>query len=101
MYRETKRAKKFRIMREVKERKRIDSAEPREPIYEPPELRRMVIVIDFDFGKRVNIMRLYRTNRIDSYRAVANGEQWKERIGWSNICKGLSVALPRLASPYR
>jgi hypothetical protein len=69
-------------MRDVKERNRLENAEPIEPMRELPDLRRMVIIIDFDFGKSVNVLKLYRTNRVDSYRAETK-------------------AFPRVASPYR
>ena len=72
------------------------------PDYPPdlPRLRRVVIVIDYDFGTPViETMRLYRTSRIDSYRAEINGKTWKPRIGWSGVLEGLRKSFIRLASP--
>lgn len=37
--------------------------------------------------------------RIDSYRAVIDGREWKASVGWSRVLDGLRRALPRLASP--
>ncbi|MCO4759665.1 MAG: hypothetical protein KC477_16710, partial [Oceanospirillaceae bacterium] len=41
---------------------------------------------------------LYRSNRIDCYNVVINGNLWKRRIGWRKILEGLRKALPRLRS---
>lgn len=74
-------------------------AEHREPV-EIPELRRKVIIIDYDHGKRVHTLKLYRSDRIDCYRVEADGKAWKRRAGWSTICEGMRKAMPRLLSPY-
>jgi hypothetical protein len=66
-----------------------------------PVLRRTVIVIDHDFGLRTHTIRLYRTPRIDQYRATVNGAPWKARIGWSRVLAALRKGLPRLPSPRR
>lgn len=70
------------------------------PDYTPalPELRRRLIVIDYDFGERIHTLDLYRTNRIDCYRVVADGVEWKRRIGWSAILAGLRKSLPRVGT---
>lgn len=70
------------------------------PDYPPdlPRLRRVVIVIDYDQGAPViETMRLYRTNRVDSYRAEVNGRTWK-RVGWSGALEGLRKSFVRVAS---
>lgn len=63
-----------------------------------PDLRRRIIVIDYDFGERINTLDLYRTNRRDCYRVVADGVEWKERIGWSRILAGLRKSMPRVSA---
>lgn len=97
MYRETKRVKACRIMREAKERKRLDNAEPRE-YWEPPELRRVVEITDYDGGGNPVIyrMELRRSNRIDCYDCYINGELWKRRIGWSRVQEWIRKAFPRV-----
>lgn len=65
---------------------------------ELPELRRRVVIETFDFGYEMHVMEMYRTNRIDCFRVVVNGKEWKPRIGWSRILAGLRKSLPRIGS---
>ena len=62
-----------------------------------PELRRVIEITDYDSGQPVtHRIELYRSDRIDCYRAVVDGRLWKTRIGWSRVLEGLRKALPRL-----
>lgn len=63
-----------------------------------PYLRRRIVIEDFDFGHRVHVLELFRTNRVDCYRVVADGTEWKERIGWSRILAGLRKSMPRVGA---
>jgi hypothetical protein len=84
-------------MRAAKERKRIESGAPDYPI-ELPELRRRIIVVDYDYGKVVHRIDLYKTNRIDCYRAVADGKPWKDKIGWSKVTETVRKSFLRVHS---
>ncbi len=96
MYRRRlKGSRKLAAMRAAKERKRL-AQEPREPMPALPELRRRVTVEDFDHGHVVHVLELYRTNRIDCYRAFADGKLWKARIGWARALAGLRKSFVRL-----
>lgn len=95
----TKISKKLAAMRKAKERIRMESTAPDYP-FKPPKLRRIIVIIDFDFGKMVNIIRLYRTNRIDCYQAVVDGKIWKKNIGWSKILEGIRKSFVRVHSIY-
>ena len=55
-------------------------------------------MIDFDHGKVVERMDLYKTNRVDCYRAVVNGMVWKERVGWTQVLNGLRKSFVRVGS---
>lgn len=66
--------------------------------WQPPKLRRIIIVIDYDFGTRINIWRLYRSARVDSYHVTHNHNAVPGRIGWANFCKRLSAFFPRVLS---
>lgn len=93
-FRKTKRAKQYAQMREAKERKRLASLAPDYPM-ELPELRKVIITINYDGDKpSINTMRLYKTGRIDQYRAVANGKLWRERIGLSGVLAGIRKSMP-------
>ena len=97
-YRVTKkRRNQLAMMRAAKGRKR--EAGPA-PDYPPqlPELRRRIVIIDYDFGEKVHTLDLYRTNRIDMYRVHVDGQPWKDRMGWSRILTGLRKSLPRVMS---
>ena len=63
-----------------------------------PDLRRQIIIRDFDFGERIHTLDLYRTNRIDCFRVVADGVEWKRRIGWSKLLAGLRKSMPRVGT---
>jgi len=63
-------SRKLRAMRDGRERRRLEGVEPRYP-RELPALRRTVIIIDYDFGRVEHRIDLYRTPRIDCWRAVA------------------------------
>ncbi len=98
MYRKrNKYSKKLKAMREAKEQKRLEAPAPD---YPPgfPDLRRRIIIIDYDFGKVVHRIDLYKTNRVDCYRAVADGKPWKERVGWSRILEGIRKSFIRVVA---
>ena len=88
-------SRKLRAARDARERKRLKGAEPSYP-RELPALRRTLIIIDYDFVRVEHRVDLYRTRRIDCYRAVADGVEWKRRIGWSKVLAGLRVKFPRV-----
>lgn len=91
-------SRKLRAARDAKERKRREGPEPDYP-RELPKLRRTLVIIDYDFGRVEHRIDLYRTARIDCYRAVADGLPWKRRIGWSKVLAGLRLRFPRVRAP--
>lgn len=104
MYRMTRKAEaqreKLAAMRRGRDAARLASPAPEYPA-ELPSLRRRIVIEDFDFGHRVHVLELYKTDRIDCYRVVSDGVEWKDRIGWSRIVAGLRKSLPRVMSPSR
>ncbi len=100
-YRLTKKAEaqrsKLANMRRTRAIARMDEPSPDYP-RQMPELRRQIIIRDFDFGETIHTLDLYRTNRIDCYRVVADGVEWKRRIGWSKLLAGLRKSMPRVGS---
>ena len=88
-------SRKLRAARDARERKRLKGAEPSYP-RGLPALRRTLIIIDYDFVRVEHSVDLYRTRRIDCYRAVADGVEWKRRIGWSKVLAALRVKFPRV-----
>lgn len=107
MYQKTRKKmaadRKFASMREARRRQADQLGDPVDlsSPYEPPPLRRVVIVIDYDLGEpRIETFRLGRTGRIDSYAVEHNGKPIPGRIGWTNFCKRLSAHFPRIISPY-
>lgn len=97
-YRKTTRyTNQLAAMREAKARKRL--AYPvSDHLPELPDLRRRLVIEDFDFGHKVHVLELHRTNRVDCYRVVADGVEWKARIGWSRILAGLRKSMPRVGA---
>ena len=70
------------------------------PDYIPqmPELRRTIIIIDHDFGTVEHRIDLFRTGRIDCYRVVADGVEWKNRAGWSTVLAGIRKSFIRVGA---
>ena len=98
MYRERDRySKKLENARKKKKRIRLEADAPEYPI-DLPDLRRSIIIIDHDFGTVVHRIDLYKTDRVDCYRAVADGKPWKDRIGWSNILAGIRKSFIRVGA---
>lgn len=97
-YRKTRRSQEqLARMRAARDRTRMAAPAPDYPP-DLPDLRRRIIVIDYDFGERIHTLDLYRTNRVDCYRVVADGVEWKKRIGWSKILAGLRMSMPRVGA---
>ncbi len=94
----TRMSAKLAAARAAKQRLRLDGPMPEYPAC-LPYLRRTVIVIDHDFGEVEHRLDLYRTNRIDCYRVVADGVEWKKRSGWSTIVAALRRSFPRVSAP--
>lgn len=97
MYRRTS---KYAARRKWHPRPVMAEADRRPPAWRPPKLRRRITIEDFDGAQPCkHVVELFRTSRIDSYRAVIDGHEWHARIGWSRVLDGLRRAMPRLASP--
>lgn len=97
-YRKTRRsAETLAKMRAGRDALRMASHAPE---YPPalPQLRRRIVITDYDFGERVHTIDLYRTSRVDCYRVHVDSKLWKARIGWSKILEGLRKSLPRLGA---
>jgi len=99
MYRLTKKAAQTRLeaMRLGRERARIEGPAP-DYQQQLPELRRRIVVESFDFGHEVHVMEFYRTNRIDCFRVVVDGKEWKRRVGFSAALAGLRKSMPRIGA---
>jgi hypothetical protein len=63
-----------------------------------PDLRRSIIITDYDFGAVQHRIDLYRTSRRDCYRAVCDGKTWRIRIGWSRILEAIRKSFLRVGA---
>lgn len=101
MYRVTRKAAaqrtKLANIRRSRDAARMATASPDYPAV-LPELRRRIIIEDFDFGHCVHVLDLHRTDRIDCYRVEVDGKPWKARIGWSRLLEGLRKSMPRVGA---
>jgi len=98
MYRKrTKYSEKMKVARKAKERKRLEGTAVIYPVF-LPNVRRRVIVIDYDFGEVIHEMVLLKTNLIDCYQAVIDGKIWKERIGWAKALEGIRKSFIRVSA---
>lgn len=81
----------------ARERKRLEGDAPD---YPPalPELRRVIIIRDYDFGEREYRMELRRSDRIDCYDCYIDGHLWKAGIGWSRVLEWIRKAFLRCAA---
>jgi hypothetical protein len=97
MYRLTPRARERRDFcgRDANAPSRIDR-------WEPPELRRVIEITDYDTGQPItHRIELLRSDRIDCYRVIADGRPWRRRAGWAQVLAGVRKALPRVAGAHR
>lgn len=98
MYRVTRKAEAQRLklanIRRSRDADRMAASAPDYPAV-LPDLRRRIVIEDFDFGHRVHVLEFFRTDRIDCYRVFADGVLWKARIGWSQALAGLRKSMPR------
>ena len=53
-------------------------------------------MIDYDFGKVVHRIDLYKTDRVDCYRAVADDKPWRDRIGWAKVVEAMRKSFVRV-----
>lgn len=69
------------------------------PRWEPPDLRRRLIIEDYDTGAVLRtVIDMHATSRIDSYRVVIDGKPQAQRLGWSRILDRARLAMPRKCS---
>ena len=98
MYRKTRRSREtLAKMQAGRAAARMARPAPDYPA-ELPDLRRRIVIIDYDFGEHVHTLDLYRTSRVDCYRVHVDGVPWKARIGWSRILVGLRKSLTRVGA---
>jgi len=82
--------------RAAKERLRLEGPAPDYPA-DLPELRREVLVIDYDSGEPVaHHWCLYRSNRVDCYRVEEQGRPWAGMHGWARILATVRQRFPRV-----
>jgi hypothetical protein len=93
----TRQSAKMAAARAAMERQRLQGPAPDYPL-QMPDLRRTVIIIDHDFGTVEHRLDLYRTNRIDCYRVVADGVEWKKRAGWSTVLEAVRKSFLRVGA---
>lgn len=98
-YRRTDRyQRRIRAMQEGRARARMAREAPAR--WSPPDLRRRVVVEDYDSGQVVRtVIDLHATSRIDSYRVAIDGKPQPGRLGWSRVLGLLRMAMPRKCSP--
>lgn len=92
-YRKTRKAKEFEAKRRVKEEKRLESEAPDYPM-ELPELRKQILITNYDFEKEVHLFELFKSERIDQYKVLVDGKLWNNRIGLSGILAGIRKSMP-------
>ena len=100
-YRLTKKAEQQRnrlaLMRRGRETARLESPAPDYPA-DLPDLRRRIVIEDFDFGHDVHVLEFFKSDRIDCFRVVVDGKEWKRRIGFSQALVGLRKSMPRVGA---
>lgn len=88
--------------RAAKAQRRLEGPAP-EYRADLPELRREVVVIDYDTGAPVvHHWVLYRSEppRVDTYRVEENGVAWRGRWGWSRFLAQVRQRFPRVSSEF-
>lgn len=91
---------KLRENQQLAEAKKRESGPAPDYPRELPQLRRIVIVIDFDFGRIVEVFGLWRTGRIDCYRMTRkDGTVIAGSIGWAKALEKIRKGFLRVSSP--
>ncbi len=88
-------SKKYNTMRAARLRKIEEGPSPDYPCT-LPDLRRRLIVEDFDFDPIRHEINLYQTNRIDCYRMEVDGQIISERIGWARALEKIRKGFLRV-----
>lgn len=97
-YRKTKRSiETLARMRAGKDAARMDRPAPEYP-QQLPDLRRRIVVENFDFGHEAHVLEFFKSDRIDCFRVVVDGREWKRRIGFSKALAGLRESMPRVGA---
>ena len=82
--------------RDRKEQIRLEGPTPNYP-YDPPDIRRRVIVEDYEFDRVVrHEFILLKSDRIDCYQLAVDGKLLQGRFGWSSILKMIRKAFLRI-----
>lgn len=63
-----------------------------------PDLRLRITIERLDFGRELHVIELHRTPRVDQYRAVVDGQPWRDRIGLARVLASIRKSLPRVRS---
>ncbi len=92
-YRRTSKAVRCRAPRQGGDPSAVDRVDR----WQPPALRRLIEITDYDCGEVKHRIELRRSNRIDCYEVHVDGRLWKKRIGWSRALAGIRKALPRMS----
>ena len=88
-------SKKYNAMRAARLRQIAEGPSPNYPSI-LPELRRRIIIENFDFGEVRHKIDLYKSNRIDCFRMEVDGVIISERIGWSRVLERTRKAFLRV-----
>lgn len=85
-------------MRAAKARKQLEGVDDLRPLaWQPPPLRRILVVIDFDSGTpRIKMMQLWRSHRSDTYRVRTPRGESRRPMGWSRVLAVARKGLPRV-----
>lgn len=84
--------------REIQAQKKLELPAPKYP-FEPPEIRRRIIVEDYDLGETVrHEFVLYRSDRIDCYLVEVDNQIIHGRKGWSKVLEMVRQAFIRMSS---
>lgn len=76
---------------------RAEAQETHPADWQPPLVRRVVTIVDFDGPQPVErVITMRRTDRIDTY-DVQFGDREPRRMGWSETLRLLRKALPRVS----
>ena len=82
--------------RQTRLRNRLELPEKDYPA-DLPELRRRIVVEDFDLGETVrHEFLLYRSNRIDIYKISVDGQGLTKKLGWARVLELIRKAFVRI-----
>lgn len=95
----SERARRMAYLSHEARRANMVDSESDPPRWQPPSLRRIVVIIDLDSGRpQIKMMQLWKSHRIDLYRVRTPRGESKKAVGWSRVTARVRKSYQRVSA---